>query len=295
MLIHHKILTCVNPIQNAIRKMAIRARFLSKNRLRVLIFHDIPPSEEQAFQKLLIWLKKHWNIISPNDFEKMISGIVCTSGDNLMITFDDGFSSNRNIAEKILNPLGIQALFFVVSDFVTIEDHDEAKLFIADNICPDLEISEIPRHWRNMQWKDLEALIEQGHTIGCHAKKHSSLNNCHSEEELEREIIFSADHLMEKLGCNIEHFAYPFGAINCFSREALAVAKRRFRFIYSGIRGDNVKVCSPFAIRRDTASYMRSFDSEYVLFNKNLLDAFLGGTADFHYAKPRETLDSWCQ
>ena len=103
------------------------------------------------------------------------------------------------------------------------------------------------------------------------------------------------DRLMGKLGCNIEHFAYSFGGIDSFSQEALAVAKRRFRFIYSGIRGDNVKVCSPFAIRRDTAAYMRRSDNEYALFNKNLLDAFLGGTADFHYAKPRETLDSWCQ
>ena len=99
---------------------------------------------------------------------------------------------------------------------------------------------------------------------------------------------------MGKLGCNIEHFAYSFGGIDSFSQEALAVAKRRFRFIYSGIRGDNVKVCSPFAIRRDTAAY-RGSDNEYALFNKNLLNAFLGGTADFHYAKPRETLDSWCQ
>ena len=49
------------------------------------------------------------------------------NGDNLMITFDDGFFSNRDIAEKILNPMGIQALFFVVSDFVNIDDHDEAK------------------------------------------------------------------------------------------------------------------------------------------------------------------------
>lgn len=295
MLIHHKIIAYASPFQNAVRKIAVRTGFVSKNRLRVLIFHDIPPSEEKAFARQLNWLKKDWKIISPMEFEKLISGDAPVSGDNLMITFDDGFSSNRGVAERILNPMGIQALFFVVSDFVTIDDHDEAKIFIANNICPDLEISDIPMHWRNMQWNDLEALIEQGHTIGCHTKKHASLSNCRSEEELEGEIIVSADRLMGKLGCNIEHFAYSFGGIDSFSQEALAVAKRRFRFIYSGIRGDNVKVCSPFAIRRDTAAYMRRSDNEYALFNKNLLDAFLGGTADFHYAKPRETLDSWCQ
>ena len=228
------------------------------------------------------------------EFEKLISGDSPLSGDNLMITFDDGFSSNRGVAERILNPMGIQALFFVVSDFVTIDDHEEAKIFFANNICTGLEISDIPMHWRNMQWNDLEALIEQGHTIGCHTKKHASLSNCRSEEELEGEIIVSADRLMGKLGCNIEHFAYSFGGINSFSREALAIAKRRFSFIYTGIRGDNVKVCSPFAIRRDAVSYQLS-DNEYTLFNNKLLSAFLGGAADFHYAKPRKTIDEWCQ
>ena len=93
--------------------------------------------------------------------------------------------------------------FFVVSDFVIIDDHDEAKKFIANNICPDLEISDIPMHWRNMQWNDLEALIEQGHTIGCHTKKHTRLSYCRSEGELESEIIESADLITKKLGIDI--------------------------------------------------------------------------------------------
>ena len=145
-----------------------------------------------------------------------------------------------------------------------------------------------------MQWNDLEALIEQGHTIGCHTKKHASLSNCRSEEELEGEIIVSADHLMGKLGCNIEHFAYSFGGINSFSREALAIAKRRFSFIYTGIRGNNVKVCSPFAIRRDTVAYQLK-DNKYRLFNKKLLSVFLNGFLDFLYGPAREKIDTWCK
>ena len=294
MSISHKILTYTSPFQNAFRKFSASVGVASPNRLRVLNFHDIPQREEAAFASQLNWLKKHWKINSPKEFEKLISGNAPIVGDNLMITFDDGFSSNRGVAERILNPMGIQALFFVISDLVNIDNHEEARKFIANKIFPDLELSDIPMHWGNMQWNDLEALIEQGHTIGCHTKNHVALSDCSSTEELEDEIIVSADNLMEKLGCKIEHFAYTFGGINSFSREALAIAKRRFSFIYTGIRGNNVKVCSPFAIRRDAVSYQLS-DNEYTLFNNKLLSAFLGGAADFHYAKHRGTIDSWCR
>ena len=259
-----------------------------------MIYHDIPQNEERTFASQLRWLKKHWNIISPKEFEKLILGDVPLAGDNLMITFDDGFISNRLIAERILNPMGIQAIFFVVSDFVNIDDNLEARNFIANNITPKIETTDLPKDWGNMKWHDLEALIEQGHTIGCHTRKHLCLSDCHSDEELESEIILSADHLKEKLGVNIDHFAYSFGGINSFSKEALIIAKRKFRYIYSGIRGDNVEGGSPFSIRRDAASYQR-FDNDYTLFDNRLLDAFLGGAADFHYAKPRKIIDSWCQ
>ena len=103
MLIHHKILTYANPFQNAIRKLAVSTGVTSPNRLRVLSFHDIPPSEEDAFARQLNWLKKHWKINSPKEFEKLISGDVNIKGDNLLITFDDGFKNNFDVAAEILD------------------------------------------------------------------------------------------------------------------------------------------------------------------------------------------------
>jgi peptidoglycan/xylan/chitin deacetylase (PgdA/CDA1 family) len=292
MKIHHNILTYTSPLQDVIRKISVSAGVASPNRLRVLNFHDIPPSEEAAFARQLNWLKKNWKINSPKEFEKLISGDIPIKGDNLMITFDDGFFSNRIIAEKFLNPLGIQALFFVVSDFVGIDDHEKASRFIVKNIYPELEIYDIPNQWRNMQWNDLKVLIDQGHTIGCHTKKHTRLSNCRSEEELETEIIESADLITKNLGIKVDHFSYTFGDINSFSKNALAVAKRRFRYIYSGLRGDNVKGGSPFQIRRDAASYQGS-DHEYVIFKNDLLNSFLGGFTDLRYRNSLKILDRW--
>jgi len=267
---------------------------IRKGRLRVLIFHDIPPNQETAFQRQLVWIQKNRTIVSPAKFEKMISGNEPVVGDNVLITFDDGLISNRTVAEKILNPMGIQAVFFVVSDFVEIQNREEAHQFIAKHIIPGAKKEEIPRGWSNMQWPDLEALLEQGHTIGGHTKRHARLVEGISNKELVDELIASAEHMESKLGNKVEHFAYTFGDIDSFCQDALSVASRKFKYIYSGVRGDNAKSVSPLAIRRDAAAF-QNLNYEYVLFNDNLLDSFLGGAADFHYRNAQKMLDFWAQ
>jgi peptidoglycan/xylan/chitin deacetylase (PgdA/CDA1 family) len=211
-----------------------------------------------------------------------------------LITFDDGFISNRSVAEKVLNPLGIKAIFFVVTDFIDIKNVHDAHQFIAENMLPKAKKEEIPMHWCNMQWEDLFALIEQGHTIGSHTKKHTRLSSCISKDELIEELVISANYIESKLGKKVEHFAFTFGNIESFSNAAMEVAKSKFSFIYSGVRGNNTKNVSPLAIRRDVAAY-QLLNNEYRLCDDKLLTTFLDGIADLRYINARRKLDSWCQ
>jgi len=291
---HHKLLIYIQPIFSFLRKVSIKVGFIGSNRLRVLVLHDIPPNQELALKKQLQELQKKWNIVSPEKFEKMISGSEPIKDNNLLITFDDGLISNRIVAEKVLNPLGIKAIFFVVTDFIDIKNVDESHQFIADNIVPKATKEEIPLHWYNMQWEDLSALIEQGHTIGSHTKKHTRLSSCNNKDELIEELVISADYIESKLGTKVEHFAYTFGNIQSFSNAAMEVARSQFSFVYSGVRGNNNNNVSPLAIRRDVAAY-QLLNNEYRLCDDKLLKTFLDGIADLRYIGARRKLDSWCQ
>ena len=142
-----------------------------------------------------------------------------------------------------------------------------------------------------MQWSDLTALINQGHTIGCHTKTHKRLSDCTSKTELKDEIVSSANQISHQLDTEIKHFAYTFGDVDSFSEVALSVARSQFSFVHSGLRGNNSKHNSPLAIRRDAAA--RQFPNEYKIFHNKLLDAFLDGFADFRYKSSRRKLDSW--
>ena len=294
MPMHHKLLKFFYPAFILIRKFAVMLRIISPNRLRVLIYHDIPAVEEARFEAQLRWLTKYWNIISPAEFEASMLGKSPLIGDNLLLTFDDGLISNRVVAEKILNPLGIKAIFFVISDFVKIETPMESRQFIAKHIIPNSKLSDIPKAWRNMQLSDLTALIEQGHTIGHHTKLHTRLSNCLTDDELEDELVGGSKYISTQLGIDINHFAYTFGDIESFSEAALTVARRNFQFIYSGLRGNNSQDVSPLSIRRDAAAYQLS-DNQYRVFSNKLLGAFLEGAADFHYKISNKILDSWCE
>src|SRR3989344_652710 len=194
---HHLLAGTYYPIKLA-KAIGRPLGLVSTDCLRVLLYHDIAPQNQVRFAAQLRWLARSWDFISPERFAAMVSGEESIRGRNLLLTFDDGFASNRVAAEKVLNPMGIQALFFVVSDFVALADRDEARHFIAQHILPGSRAEDLPAHWHNMGWTDLEALMQQGHTIGAHTRTHARLSEIDAESDLEREIIAGADTLAQR-------------------------------------------------------------------------------------------------
>ena len=125
----------------------------SDARLRVLAYHDVAPQEQERFTAQLRWLAQSWTFVSPQRFAAMMQGDEPIKGANLLLTFDDGFASNRVVVEEVLNPMGIRALFFVVSDLVALVDRDEARHFIAKHIRPGSHADDLPAHLYNVSGK----------------------------------------------------------------------------------------------------------------------------------------------
>jgi peptidoglycan/xylan/chitin deacetylase (PgdA/CDA1 family) len=282
-LIHSILAAAYHPLHlgnNLLRRVGVK----SDARMRVLIYHDIAPQEQDHFAAQLRWMAQSWTFVSPQRFAAMIRGEEPVKGANLLLTFDDGFASNRRVAEDVLNPMRIKALFFVVSGFMDLVDGDDCRAIIAHHIWPGLCPKDAPDHRRNMTWADLTWLLETGHSIGAHTRTHARLSELRNARELAAEIIDSADVLERNLGVKIEHFACPFGDLASFSPLALAAARQRFSFIYTGLRGDNAYGAPPWALRRDAISPTNSFW---------LIGALLEGGADIRYARDRAQSESW--
>jgi peptidoglycan/xylan/chitin deacetylase (PgdA/CDA1 family) len=291
--LHHQLLTVISPFSNMVRLCGKNIGLSNQSQLRVLAYHDIPMSQKNHFSNQISWLNDNWNIITPDQFESMLLGDTPIVGDNVLITFDDGFKSNSIIAKEVLNPLEIKAVFFVISDFVDLTTNSNSRKFIAKHIMPGQNIEDIPEDLTNMGWKDLKALVKSGHTIGCHTKTHERLTDDLSDLDLVREIVSSSMKISKKLGIKVNHFAYTFGDIDSFRQEALKVAAKNFNFVYSGIRGNNAVNVSQFAIRRE-ASTTQNTTNEYRILNNRAIDMILRGAFDNKYSKARKIIDSWC-
>jgi peptidoglycan/xylan/chitin deacetylase (PgdA/CDA1 family) len=278
--IHHRLLIwSYNAFHTP--KRFLRDLTPNSNQLRVLLFHDIPPAALGNFEEQIHRLSKSWRFISPEIFEAMILGREPIRGANLLLTFDDGFASNRIAAEQVLAPLNIKALFFVIADFVGLSGAGAAA-FVRQRIFPQTVDLGSEARLQAMGWNDLEALLEQGHVIGAHTRTHARLTESVDRTELLTEVIGSADFLSARLGVKVDHFAYPFGNIESIDARSIAIARTRFRFIYSGLRGNNARFGTPYSVRRESLA-AESLPS--------LTGALVEGFADFHYRSARRRLD----
>jgi peptidoglycan/xylan/chitin deacetylase (PgdA/CDA1 family) len=256
--------------------------------IRPIIYHDIPSESLDIFNQQIQFIKKQYRFISANEFQQMKEGDVPVKSGNILLTFDDGFKSQRLVAEKILNPLGIKAIFFICLGFVESGMKGEQKQFVADNFYRDPEsVSNISKEIVPMDWDDLKYLIETGHTIGAHTRKHVRLASVNDVAQLKDEIINVADVLGEKLGVPIDNLAFPFGKVDDISVQALKIAGDRYKYIFSGVRGNNDVGVNSKAIRRDELSldyslpYLRLIIegglSPYYYFDRKKLDKMAAG------------------
>jgi peptidoglycan/xylan/chitin deacetylase (PgdA/CDA1 family) len=252
-------------------------------RVRVLLFHGIAPEHMDNFARHLEILSQSWAFLSPVTFEDYLSGGVTLERDSLLLTFDDGYESQRRAAEKVLNPFGIQAIFFAITEYAILPESDDWRAFVSREIWPTKQPSEIPDHWRNMNVDDLKFLIDSGHTIGSHSMKHARLSEV-SDSEMRVHVCEGADELQSLLGQQIDHFAYPFGNLDSFSQSALNVARDRFQFIHTGLRGSNSPSNELWEIRRD--SFEPTDSAKWV-------SATLNGASDWKYRGDRRQFKAW--
>jgi len=66
--------------------------------------------------------------------------------------------------------------------------------------------------------------------------------------------VESGNILQEKLGIDIDHFSFPFGNIESIDQRAMKIIRGRYKYCYSGIRGNNSIDTNSYAILRDPVS-----------------------------------------
>ena len=106
-----------------------------------------------------------------------------------------------------------------------------------------------------------------------------------AECKIKEEIINSSIEIEKKLNIKVKHFAYSYGDINSFNQKSFNIAKSKFEYIFSGVRGNNSNLrFDKNIIRRD------SIEPSFTI---NLINFFLEGFIDFKYNMENQKLDKW--
>lgn len=195
-------------------------RLALRNRAVIVAFHRISDSSAGAslncspamFARFCEFFEKYFTV---TPLAELLASLQRKEpiGSKLVITFDDGYKDNFEVAAPLLKQRELPATFFVATDFIgsrTIPFWDAEDGFASS--------------W--MGWDDVEALHEMGFDIGGHTLSHANLGEV-DLGEARKEVLGCRESLEGALRVPIRHFAYPFGGprhIRPDTREAVATA-----------------------------------------------------------------------
>ncbi|MBI4369990.1 MAG: polysaccharide deacetylase family protein [Elusimicrobia bacterium] len=249
--------------------------------VQILLLHHVPPRQYRAFGRFLDFVFRHFDVIDPGHAALFFDGRMKSNiRPSLLFSFDDGFSSNWHLARQFLNPLGIKAVFFVCPALIELPP-DEQRRAIEERIFDGQEHRMAHEELALMDLRQLEDLMNSGHSIGSHTLRHARLPLL-AEAQKTEEIVSSAQWLKRRLGRPADWFAYPFGDIGSIDGESLRLIGETYAYCCSGVRGRNDEGTNPLGLRR------QSLDLETPGYYQKFI---LEGGFDFLYARPRRVLN----
>lgn len=185
----------------------------------VLMYHGIANGElptdahrvhvtKRAFEAQMAWLFEHqYRSVSVSS---LLTGQL--EDKTFILSFDDGFKSQVEIAAPILARYGYTATTFLVTDWLS--KSAQGKELAAD-MLPEDSI---------MEWEDARLLKAFGWEIGSHTASHIDCTGV-SKDVLQEELLKSKNAIEAELGIIPQVFAYPFGRYN---ETALSEVKKSY-------------------------------------------------------------------
>lgn len=200
-----------------------------------LMYHkigDYPPGSELKklwvatadFRRQLQYLKDHGytsiNFVDWRDAEKSVKPLPAKP---VLITFDDGYMNNYELAYPLLREFGMKGCVFLVYEMMDQHNawHDPAS-----------------EPWLKMlTWAQIKEMQDSGVIeFGSHTMKHRNLAAL-PLDEVRWELTESKKRLEDKLGREMVGFAYPYGS-GAYKPEVRAAAlEAGYRYDFSVKQG----------------------------------------------------------
>lgn len=175
--------------------------------LPILMYHHLEPDgvpltpytvHAGAFEKQLDWLRRSGFI--PLTFQDLFAALDVGAplpAKPVILTFDDGYESFRELALPRLAARNMKATVFIVAGEIGNFNRWDVERGIAKRAL--------------MGAAGIQEIVTSGMEIGSHGWVHRNLNECSATEQQE-EISRPGPELERRFGVRPQAFAYPYGA-----------------------------------------------------------------------------------
>jgi peptidoglycan/xylan/chitin deacetylase (PgdA/CDA1 family) len=176
------------------------SRLAGLNAVPIFMYHAIHPGDSDlcvspgAFRDQMAWLHEHaFRTISLDEYRQALtSGTMGRLGRAAVLTFDDGYVNNFELAVPALREHGFSATFFIATGHV-----GKATGWLD-------------KKWPVMTWEQVRESAQAGIGVGAHTVTHPHLDRIPLSEARE-EMARSKAELEERLGRPADWLCYPFG------------------------------------------------------------------------------------
>ena len=208
--------------------------------IRVVNYHDTKPEHIEQFRKQLEWYKKHFSNVNKMQFEEFLrTGEIDSDKPGIMITFDDGYTGNYEVAYPVLEENHMTGYFLCSSDLVGTEGY--------------------------MSYDNLRELIAHGHVIGDHTATHHRMNETDDDVVLTYEVAGSKKKIEEELEMPIDIFCWCGGEEEHYTKAAydkITTAEYKYGFMTNSapvVKGNNPYHIQRINVEDDWPNYLMKF------------------------------------
>jgi len=256
---------------------------LLENRAVIVLFHRVGEhagegglsSTAEAFRDYCDFFEKHFRVISLGELLGRLERGKDVSR-CLVITFDDGYRDNHDVAAAELTLRRLPACFFVTTELVG--TRGAPAWATSGGVKP---------VW--MSWDEVRGLAARGFEIGSHTMTHVDLSRAPGDTAT-REILGSKSRLERELGAPVRHFSYPFGQRDQITEANRAVVRMAgFECCLSAYGGLVAAGADAFQLQRQPVSPWYVSPTH---FGFELLAAALERPLGFKHATPERRVQS---
>lgn len=231
---------------------------INSKKIPILVYHRICPlyyKKEipyanvfpEKFDKQMRYLREHFDGVTVSEYLERIDNNLL-KGNEICITFDDGFKDNYMYAFPILKKYNLKATFFLTTKYIGANTlfpwmllDKGAKSDIVNN----------RERWLPLSWEEVKEMMEYGMEFGTHTHTHRDSLSKMSYEQAMKEIDKSTETFREKTGTYPQIFSYPHGTFKDYDKTHIESLKSyNYKAALTTNIGRNDPSQNPYELKR---------------------------------------------